>query len=421
MTFIGENDDDFTQESFSLNLSDTNLAIGFAVLTLGFFIVGIFFIYLAFSCRELNEWNAIRLILPAVAFSMALENGTLACDQLDSITVSSAWTIVIYMTEAIIAPGLFLATFVITFLAHRTRSTPFCIVYRGHVRDDDDEEGQINQERVNDELTQSIIRPPTLIVMMRLFALGLLVLSWIINFDVVWDDSPLAGRTGWATVFDDSWDAEETLHILLGLLPMGLTSIVCLYFSILLWRYGTFFSMTIYPNIFNPWLSPLVGIICLMVGQCFGPDLFPILSNSGILIYQISLVILLFEVRVDVRSSSTLGNFLDALSDDHVAGTVVPSIGMSKRKGYDLEQGDSDSDEASDDDSDQDETKNARKVSDTKKKPAVAPPAIPVAKKKGDSDVKEQDDSEEESSSEEDESYDDGDDSFSEEDSDGSY
>ena len=51
----------------------------------------------------------------------------------------------------------------------------------------------------------------------------------------------------------------------------------------------------------------------MIVGQAFGPDLFLITSNTGILLYMISMTRVLYEVRHDIRQAGDLGNFLIAL------------------------------------------------------------------------------------------------------------
>lgn len=51
----------------------------------------------------------------------------------------------------------------------------------------------------------------------------------------------------------------------------------------------------------------------MIAGQVFGPNLFLVTSNSGILIYMISMTIALYVIRDDIRQAGDLGNFLIAL------------------------------------------------------------------------------------------------------------
>src|SRR5210317_703187 len=119
LTFIGD-DDVYKKDTEVYKIEQI---IGFAVIALGFFVSCFFTNKLARETRELYEWNAIRLILPACMFFMGLESLTLALDYAH-ISIWSPWSVAIYMFESMCAPGIFMATFVTTFLAYRTRSIP---------------------------------------------------------------------------------------------------------------------------------------------------------------------------------------------------------------------------------------------------------------------------------------------------------
>ena len=308
LTFLNQ-DDLFIDDN---KRRKVEFVVGFSILTVAFVVMALISIRIVGRSPEFYEWNAIRLIFPGVSWILAALCATMAYDDWHA-SVAPTWAIVIYMLQACVAPGIFLYTFVITFLAHRTRSIPFCVVYRGPATVDDDGE----------EYTQSLVRPATMIVVTRVFALGLLILGLVVNFDVLWSDSMLAGRTGWISVYRNPWQP-QTVHIFVGLIPMALVTILSLYFSFVVWRYGTSFSMTIYGSLANPWFSPVLGTCFLIAGQWPGPRLFPILSNSGILLYKICMYRLLLEVDKDLRVARDLANFLDALSDDQVAGSTVP-------------------------------------------------------------------------------------------------
>jgi hypothetical protein len=341
LTYLDEDDDNAPVNEYS----STFLLIGFAVLAFLFCIMAILTIRLTLICREFYEWNAVRLIFPGICWILALQCGTFAykfSDRGDG-SVKEAWAICLYMLQATVAPGLFLSTFVVTFLAHRTRSIPFCTVYRGTSAGQrhNFSAGGINElHGEEDEMTQALIRPATLVVMTRLFAMALLILSLFVNFDVVWEnDGDLAGRTGWLTVGSEPW-GPESVHILLSLFPMAVVAVACMYFSMLLWRYGTQFSMIIYPSMFNPWLSTVVGIGFLSVGQFFGPELFPVLSHTGILVYVMSFVRTLYEVREDFEAANQLGCFLDVLGNDKVTQAVIPtSVILGERQSFSTAKG----------------------------------------------------------------------------------
>lgn len=182
----------------------------------------------------------------------------------------------------------------------------------------------------DDEDRQTLIRPATMVVMMRVFTVAILMLSFGVNFDVVWDTPDLAGRTGWQTIFSEPWE-DSFDHVVYSLLPMGMTSLSCLYFSLLLWRYGADFSMIVYPSSINPWVYTFVGSIFMLAGQYPGPDWFPLASNAGILVYLVTLLRLLYEVKKDMLQAGDLGEFLHALGSDVPSNVVSePANGTNK-------------------------------------------------------------------------------------------
>jgi hypothetical protein len=312
LTWLYTDDDEI--EDNERMISQTGSVIGFSILTAAFVGTAIMNIRVTSASRAFYEWNAIRLILPAIQWVLAMESATLAVDA--GHQVADQWAIAVYMLQATVAPGIFLATFVITFLAYRNRQIPFCLVHRGPSR------GPNAHPADDDEVAQPLVRPATMVVIMRLFAIFLFLVTLVVNFDVVWNTSDSAGRTGWATVVRTPWNG-SVAHVVMSLLPIALVSICCMYFSFLLWRYGSFFSMKIYPSVINPWCMPMFGTFCLAGGQCFGPDLFPLMSRVGILLYQLCFLRVMYEVRHDIKLSGDLGGFLDALGDDNVTGSVA--------------------------------------------------------------------------------------------------
>ncbi len=208
---------------------------------------------------------------------------------------------------------------------------PFCFVHRGPGRSGTGE-SRLGEE---DEVYQPLVRPAILVVSTRLFALGLLILNLLVNFDVLSDDSQV-GRTGWATVVMNP-EGDLSLTIFLSLLPMALVSILCLYFACLLWRYGTEFSMIINTSVFNAWVCPVLGALAMIVGQCFGPDLFLITSNTGIALYMLTMTRVLYDIRHDIRQAGDLGSFLIALEHarsskrrEHTEGSHSADITQSE-------------------------------------------------------------------------------------------
>ena len=321
----------------------------FGILCFLFVLMGVMNIRVSSASQAFYEWNAIRLILPGIQWVLALDCATLAVDRGltakgTSQGVARRWAIATYMLNATVAPGIFLSTFVITFLAYRNRSIPFCMVQRAPGRNDthltgntmpqnsDDLEGAGESGAGEGGTSQPLIRPATMVSVMRLFSLFCFFLVLVVNFDVVWNEPDLAGRTGWSTLLKEEWGSDRAnLHIFLSLLPMALVGCACLYFSILLWRYGSSFSMKIYPHVFNPYASCIVGTLCLLFFQGFGPDLFPVMSRAGIWIYQFCFLRVMYEVRYDIKQAGDLGHFLEALGDVTVAGSAADVVTASEK------------------------------------------------------------------------------------------
>mmetsp|Transcript_9205 Transcript_9205/g.19953 ORF Transcript_9205/g.19953 Transcript_9205/m.19953 type:complete len:375 (+) Transcript_9205:190-1314(+) len=290
--------------------SPTGLTIGFSILSAAFVVISLLIIRCNWNCREFYEWNAIRLGMPGLCVFLSILNGTMAYDY-ERTKFSSLWNIPIYMMLSTIAPGIYVFTFVMTFLAYRTRSMPFFFVHRGPGRNETGE-SRIDED---DEVYQPLVRPAILVVFTRIFAFGLIILSLIVDLNVFSDNSQV-GRTGWASVVNNP-EGSPTLSIILSLLPMTVVSLLCLYFACLLCRYGNEFSMVIPTSSINAWLCPVVGALAMIVGQMFGPDLYLITSNSGILCYMMGITRALYLIRHDIREAGELGYFLNALEIAH--------------------------------------------------------------------------------------------------------
>jgi hypothetical protein len=320
------NDDESSSSYFNGSSSDIVMITAYIILMICFFSITCLTIRINSTVREFREWRAISIILPAISGFMAIECLALCIDESIRVKFPSWIATTLYIMEALVAPGILISNFTLTFIAYRIRSMPFFFVRRSRHRKKQRNDGEelegggqqcTNNDQEDDEITKEpLVQPKMLVVGMRIFALVQLLLSIIVNFDVVWSDSDVAGRAGWITVVmtkTKNWNPYSLSHVILALLPMFFTSISCLYFAILLWRYGNELSMTIYTSIFNPWMTPLIGVVAMVAGQLPGPRLFPVLSNCGICVHQLSMLIVMFEIRKDLDKSVELGSFLGAV------------------------------------------------------------------------------------------------------------
>jgi hypothetical protein len=317
-----DNDDIYAESSyFNGSSSDVVMITAYIILMITFFSIAYRTIRINSTVREFRERRAISIILPATSFFMAIECLALCVDESIRGKFPSSIAITLYIMESLVAPGIFISNFTLTYIAYRIRSMPFFFVRRKNRNDNEEleggQQGTNNDQEDEDEIAaEPLIQPKVLVFGMRIFTLVQLVLSIIVNFDVVWSDSDVAGKAGWMTAVmtnTKNWNPYSLSHVILALLPMFFTSISCLYFAVLLWRYGNELSMTIYTSIFNPWMTPLVGVVAMVAGQMPGPRLFPVLSNCGICVHQLSMLIVMFEIRKDLDKSVELGSFLGAV------------------------------------------------------------------------------------------------------------
>lgn len=146
----------------------------------------------------------------------------------------------------------------------------------------------------------------------RTLATVLLVMNLIVNFDLIQSGAPvddLAGRAGWWAVFtEEDWDGR--VHLLLSLIPTAVLIVVSFYLSIMLWRYGTESAMVVHSSICNPWFYPFIGTLAMAAGQLFGEELYTVMSNAGVLVFIITILLVMIEVDKDIIASNDVAGFL---------------------------------------------------------------------------------------------------------------
>jgi len=140
-----------------------------------------------------------------------------------------------------------------------------------------------------------------------MLAIGIVTNLKLISADV------LVGRAGWVQFFRDPRTFEEKFYWFLSLMP-GVVLVVCdFYFSLILWRYGTSYSMVVHSSCFNPWFSLFFGTLALGLGQCFPVGWFTISSNVGFIIYFLSIILLMKEVDKDMVVADDFDQFLEQI------------------------------------------------------------------------------------------------------------
>jgi len=188
--------------------------------------------------------------------------------------------------------------FELTYLVHKRRSVNFCGMYF-------DEGARVESTAYTGWVLRNSIRALSTI---------LAVLGLMVNFDVIQRNTEvdkLAGTAGWWSLSFDDLDGQ--LPLLLSLIPELVLIIVAFYLSIMLWRYGTESSMVVHSSICNPWFYAFFGTLAMGIGQLFG-ELYTFMSNLGVLIFIITILLLMVEVDKDMVATNDIACFLAAVA-----------------------------------------------------------------------------------------------------------
>ena len=286
MTFLDPGDESTVNDT-------TGFTLAFAILSFASFISVAQGIWETSRKHYLYDRYSLKILFPWASFVQSLENATLAYD-VSGGTVNKWWASIIYALQATVPASLLLSTFDVTYSIHKTRSLLFCGIVDGHTRS--------KNPRISMLLKMS----------MRFLSLGLLAVGILVNFDLVKPNNPLAGRVGWYYLVTQPW-APTSWHVLLGILPSGISSLASFYFSAALWRYGTTYSMVVHASPFNPWFSPFFGTMALVGSQWFDVRWFLLLNNLGIFVYVESILLLFMEVNKDMEATTDLVRFLQVI------------------------------------------------------------------------------------------------------------
>jgi len=282
------------------------------------------------SRRHYRSFFSVRVLLPIALFISALENAALAASGLiyDGLVEkegdeeenfdNNVFIKTVYFLQTFEVPILLIVIFEITYLVHKRRSVNFCGMYF-------DEGVRIKNTAFMSCMLRNSIRT---------LATVLLVMGLIVNFDFIQSGKPavdeLAGRAGWWALSKEDWDSR--LHLLLSLIPTAVLTLVALYLSVVLWRYGTESSMVVHSSICNPWFYPFFGTLAMGVGQFFDENLYTIMSNAGTLIFTLTILLLMVEVDKDMVAADDFAWFLVAVAQTGDKTRVVrPARSLSMR------------------------------------------------------------------------------------------
>ncbi|KAL3797846.1 hypothetical protein HJC23_006884 [Cyclotella cryptica] len=279
-----------------------------------------------------HSFFSVRVLFPLALFILTLENIALALsgliykdlenDGVDNNYDSNLFMKAIFILQPFEVPILLVVMFELTYLVHKRRSVNFCGMYF-------DEGRRVYNTAVMSCMLRNSIRS---------LATLLLIMGLLVNLDVHRDGAAetLAGRAGWFTFFTIEGSAYDKIHLLLSLIPVAVLVLVCFYLSVMLWRYGTQSSMVVHSSICNPWFYPFFGTVAMAVGQIFGPALYPVMSNTGILLFIITLLALMAEVDKDIVATHDVACFLVqvAKKGDEISVTAQSRAAQSVRQSY---------------------------------------------------------------------------------------
>ena len=313
MTFI-----DPTQK-----LPSPGLVAGYIILTLVSLACTAWAVQLGCQRTHYRHFFSVRVLFPIAILILALENASLAASgkfieqsqEGDMMVEAHPLVRAIFILQPFEVPFLLIVTFEVTYLIHKRRSVNFCGMYF-------DEGRRLNNTQAMSCMLRNSIRS---------LATVLLVMNLMVNFDFIQSGvlvDQLAGRAGWWSLFSEEGTFNQKLHLFLSLLPTAVLVAVSFYLSIMLWRYGTSSSMIVHSSICNPWFYSFFGTLFMAAGQLFSEKLYPIMSNTGLLIYIITVEAVMVEVDKDIVAIENEASFLVcvALKGDQIS-VVRPTNG----------------------------------------------------------------------------------------------
>jgi hypothetical protein len=87
--------------------------------------------------------------------------------------------------------------------------------------------------------------------------------------------------------------------------------------------------MIVYSSFLNPWFAPFFGTCALAVGQIFNVSWFAVSSNTGLLIYTITLILLVRQIDRDIVSFLEFTDFLSQVAIKGNENTVQSILAKS--------------------------------------------------------------------------------------------
>mmetsp|Transcript_4931 Transcript_4931/g.6030 ORF Transcript_4931/g.6030 Transcript_4931/m.6030 type:complete len:347 (+) Transcript_4931:80-1120(+) len=277
----------------------------FSIIAAAFIFCGIWVFYRAHTRRHYHRVYVVRFLFPIASLFCCVENIFLASSDYfikrsqDSLNLHPMLK-ALFVLQAVQVPIYLVTIFELTYLIHKRRSVHFLGMYFDEGRLGRRVKGVFSTP-FKSFLARNFIR----ILSTVLFATGI-----IVNFDILPRTDTvgdLAGKSGWWNVFREEGFAE---NVMISLIPTAILVMCSFVLSTALWRYGTSTSMIVHSSFLNPWFAPFFGTLALTVGQFFTAKWFAVTSNSGLLVYTITLILLMRQIDRDIVSFAEFTDFL---------------------------------------------------------------------------------------------------------------
>lgn len=97
--------------------------------------------------------------------------------------------------------------------------------------------------------------------------------------------------------------------------------------------------MVLHSSICNPWFYSFFGTLAMAIGQLFAANLYTFMSNLGVLIFIITILLLMAEVDKDMVATNDVACFLAAVAQKGdeiriIVETVTPSSKYPRQQNY---------------------------------------------------------------------------------------
>eukprot|EP01041_Mallomonas_annulata_P008688 gene8688-17947_t len=223
-------------------------------------------------------------LLPVLSICICFENVILYYN--NEIDNKSALANIAYVLHSLIIPLFCLIEYEISFRLYEAKGAHFCFI------------------RFDQGEDMSPIVAPIALWIMRLIALGLFVISIMVNFNFVPKASEYTGRGGYITLANNKY----SLSMWLNLIPPIYLSILSFLTAFTMYRYGNNLSLTFGYN--RRWRLLIPCAVAQAVGQIFATSVYPVTSNGGEIVLLIGLTNSVFLIQHELILAGTFATFL---------------------------------------------------------------------------------------------------------------